>query len=98
MDFLLMKNKRWGKTHVQMKPIYGASLCRAVDEYAEGTTLEDLKNEIPTCMDCRLSLITLALTDVKLPNAIALSILHYVRYAHRQEKYHGAKIIQVKKE
>jgi hypothetical protein len=87
-----MKNPKWGKTHVKCKGIRGASLCRYVDEFVKDTVIEPIDREIPTCMDCRASMIELAVCDRRIPSAIALPIMSYVSYAHRKEKYHREKM------
>jgi hypothetical protein len=91
-QFLLMKNSKWKKTHVMSALIRGASLCKNVTEFTEGTITEKIDKEIPTCMDCRELLSTLSLFDSNLPEATALILLTYARYAHVQEKYHNVKI------
>jgi hypothetical protein len=91
-EFELLKNKKWKKTHVKGKGVYGASLCRMVTEFEKGTIKEAIKEEIPTCMDCRELMIDLSLTDAKLAWAVKMSAIQYIHYAHKQEKYHKAKI------
>jgi hypothetical protein len=93
--FQLMKNPRWGKSHIKSKtPIMGASLCKLVDDTDKDTKIEDVSKEVPTCMDCRELMVTLTLfsSNLKIPTAIRFTALDYIRYAHTQEKYHKAKI------
>ena len=90
--FELLKNPKWTKTRVKHKAIFGASLCRMVTETEKGTVKTTLKDEIPTCMDCRALMVTLSLFDCGLPEAVAMSAMGFVHYAHKQEKYHGVKI------
>jgi hypothetical protein len=90
--FELLKNPKWAKTHVKHKAIFGASLCRCVTETEKGTVKTTIKDEIPTCMDCRALMALLASFDYKMPSAVAMTIHQYVTFAHKQEKYHGVKI------
>jgi hypothetical protein len=89
--FQLMKNPKWKKTHVKCNVIHGASLCRFVTEFTKGTTLEPIREEVPTCMDCRALMVELALSDNRIPMAIKLAIDNYVKFAHTHEKYHKEK-------
>lgn len=91
--FVLLKNKRWKKTHIKSTGVIGASLCKFVTEFGEGTTQKRLKDEIPSCIDCRYLMATFNIMSLKeLPMIAKLNILSYIEYAHKQEKYHKAKI------
>lgn len=84
--FEVLSSKKWEKTHVKTKVIFGASFCRFVDEKDAEKKTPLTHGNLPTCMDCLFLVSSFILGDKPL-NEDNIILQNALVKLHRIAKY-----------